>query len=103
MLKNNQGFALYESMLALGCITFLCLTILPLLSIIVMKVEDSKERANSWVVLHEQIQSIHASGQIQSFEIIRDGVAYTTILDEGEGGLCIHYETRSKKKKTCLS
>lgn len=103
MLKDNRGFALYESLFALGCITFLCLTILPLLLVIVMKVEDSKERANSWLIMYEQIQSIQASGQIQSNEVIRDGVVYITALEEGESRICIHYESRSKAKKTCIS
>ena len=101
MLKNSDGFAVYEAVLALTCILFLCLSILPLLLNVISKVEESKDRATSWVVLYEQIQRIRVTGQASLQPIEREGITFHLIWDENER-ICVDYETRSfNNVQTC--
>ncbi|MGD7043955.1 hypothetical protein [Jeotgalibacillus proteolyticus] len=101
MLKGDRGFAVYEAIVSLGCIVFLCAAIIPVLSHSVMKVDESKRKAASWVILTEQLQSIQYTGDYQE-NIHRDGIVYTTTWTENER-ICIRYENRSSSlSETCI-
>ncbi|MDG5470791.1 hypothetical protein P6709_03455 [Jeotgalibacillus sp. ET6] len=101
MLKGDRGFAVYEAIVSLGCIVFLCTAIIPVLSHSVMKVDESKRIAASWVILTEQLQSIQFTGGFKE-SIQRDGIVYTTFWTDNER-ICVRYENRSSSlSETCL-
>ncbi|KIL45977.1 hypothetical protein [Jeotgalibacillus campisalis] len=101
MLKDHRGFAVYEAIFSLTCIVFLCTAIIPVLSQSVIKVDESKRKAASWVVLTEQLQSIKNTGHYLE-RIERDGTIYTTSWIENER-ICVMYENRSSAvSETCV-
>lgn len=103
MLKDERGFIVYESIVALVCIVILCVSILPLMMNILMKTEESKGKAASWMVLYEQLQTIQSSGELHFTEIERDNIIFITVWDQNEG-VCVYYETHpAAKEQTCIN
>ncbi|WP_041090257.1 hypothetical protein [Jeotgalibacillus soli] len=101
-MKNEFGFAVYESIIGFSCVVMLCLTLLPFLQIFLLKVDDSRQKAAAWTVLYEQLQISRNTG-LQSFSSIeREGVTYH-VNWQTSSKLCVNYDANhGENKQECL-
>jgi len=103
MWKDNRGFAMFESILALAGILFLSSVIVPIFTTIIIKTDDAKLRAESRTILFEQIQLVRVTGSTRSSIIDRAGTAFH-ITWQGTERICVSYEARSSGvNEACIS
>ncbi|WP_227395161.1 type II secretion system protein [Jeotgalibacillus aurantiacus] len=91
-MKNESGFSLLESVISIGMVLFLCLTIVPVTVLSILQAEAASVKYELWSVAAEQVEFVKHTG-IRQQEVIKEGVKYK--ITYSPEGICVYHGTDS--------
>ena len=100
-MKNSHGFSWPETILSLSITFIIATTILPLLNIMMVQLEDKKRSYHSSLVMHEVAKMYTVEG-ISTGVMDIEHVTYSYEFEIEKDEICVDYEGMREEQHKCL-
>ena len=98
-MNNSKGFSWPETIVSLSVIFLIATMLLPILSNMVIQLEEKKRQYHSSIVINEGVKMYFAEHLLHGSLWI-DEIEYTFTIDNQL--ICVNYEGMSEEKMNCL-
>ncbi|TFD92275.1 type II secretion system protein [Jeotgalibacillus sp. R-1-5s-1] len=92
-MKNESGFSFLESLVSIGMVMFLCLTVVPVTVLSILQTEAASVKYELWAVAAEKAEYVKYTG-VRPSEVIKKGVTYRVIYSQE--GICVYHASDSQ-------